>query len=295
MDRFVILRPAVSLKESPEMSAETVDEALYGMTGTIDEQALPEGQGEWIKVCMEYGYEGYVTKSSLLVTKEGLPAGLRENHPSGRSVDYEECLVAALFADILISPDIRSAIVMTLPRGSRVILSEPLKAYSPYEDDWVLLVSPRGFIRRSHIRPVSFHQTFHRTNLNETVIRQNIVRDALSYLGVSYRWGGKSPMGIDCSGLSFMTYFLNGVIIYRDAKLKEGYPVTMIPFAEAGPGDLLYFPGHIAIYLGEGRFVHSTARGGSDGVVINSFCEAADDYRGDLKESFLYAGSVFYC
>ena len=35
-------------------------------------------------------------------------------------------------------------------------------------------------------------------------------------------------------------------------------------------GDLLYFPGHIAMYIGDGKYIHSTGKAGSGGVVINS-------------------------
>ena len=86
---------------------------------------------------------------------------------------------------------------------------------------------------------------------------------------------------------------LNGVYIYRDARLMPGFPVRQIPYDNIKEGDLLYFPGHIAMYIGEGDYIHSTARPGSDGVVINSLNPAADNYRCDLAESIYAAGSVF--
>ncbi len=46
--------------------------------------------------------------------------------------------------------------------------------------------------------------------------------------GVSWvlgtRWGGKAADGIDCSGVVFMSYLMNGVLIWRDAEIVEGYP-----------------------------------------------------------------------
>lgn len=70
-----------------------------------------------------------------------------------------------------------------------------------------------------------------------------VTATARSYLGVHYRWGGKTPMGIDCSGLTSMSYLLSGVVIYRDAEIREGFPVHPIPRSSMRPGDLLYFPG----------------------------------------------------
>ena len=47
------------------------------------------------------------------------------------------------------------------------------------------------------------------------------------------------------------------------------------------------------MYLGEGRYIHSTGRAGDDGVVINSLDPAAPDYREDLAQGILEIGSIF--
>ena len=67
-----------------------------------------------------------------------------------------------------------------------------------------------------------------------------------------------------------------------------------IPFADKKRGDALYFPGHIALYLGEGRYIHSTGASASGGVVINSLDPADPLYREDLVKSLYAVGSVFY-
>ena len=117
--------------------------------------------------------------------------------------------------------------------------------------------------------------------------------EAAKWLGVPYRNGGNSKRGIDCSGLVSMAYLLNGIVIYRDAGIKEGFPIRPIDPKDAKPGDLLFFPGHVAMYLGEGRYVHSTGRAGDDGVAINSLDPAAPDFRRDLLEKLSGAGSYF--
>ena len=71
-----------------------------------------------------------------------------------------------------------------------------------------------------------------------------------------------------------------------------------VPFEELLPGDLLFFADggdvhHVAMYLGEGRFVHSTGHTGTEGVILSSLAEEAPDYRADLKESMTAVASIF--
>ena len=141
---------------------------------------------------------------------------------------------------------------------------------------------------------------------NEPQFRRNVVEAAMLYRGTQYRWAGKTINGIDCSGLCSMAYMLNGVYIYRDAEIVAGYPVRQIldaaqwqadpkaALARLRPADLLYYKGHITMYLGDGKYIHSTGKAGSDGVVINSFDPSDPLYREDLARDVLAAGSIFW-
>ena len=112
-------------------------------------------------------------------------------------------------------------------------------------------------------------------------------------MGTEYRWGGKSGRGIDCSGLVSSAYMQCGVLIYRDAKIVEGWPMHEVAFENKKPGDALFFPGHVALYLGEGRYIHSTGAAASGGVVINSLEPSDPLYREDLVKCLYAVGSVF--
>ena len=66
-----------------------------------------------------------------------------------------------------------------------------------------------------------------------------------------------------------------------------------VAFENKKPGDALFFPGHVALYLGEGRYIHSTGAAVSGGVVINSLETSDPLYREDLVKCLYAVGSIF--
>lgn len=165
------------------------------------------------------------------------------------------------------------------------------------QEQWRKWALQRSAILTEHIDAVSQSEPKEQEDADalrsEEVFRESIVQTAYSYLGTQYRWGGKTACGIDCSGLAFMSYFRNGILIWRDAVIKEGYPVHEIPIEQAKPGDLLFFLGHVAIYLGNGKIIHATGHPESSCVTVNSLREGEVGYREDLKNSLCAAGSIF--
>lgn len=88
-----------------------------------------------------------------------------------------------------------------------------------------------------------------------------IVEAAYSQLGVPYVWGGSTPgKALDCSGLTQYCYAQAGIRIshYTGSQYEE---LGRIPLSEAKPGDILYRSGHVAIYIGDDRYIHEPRTG----------------------------------
>jgi cell wall-associated NlpC family hydrolase len=99
-----------------------------------------------------------------------------------------------------------------------------------------------------------------------------VVSVALQYLGVPYVWGGASPSGFDCSGLTMYAYAKVGVSLPHNAAMQYGMG-TPVSRSQLAPGDLVFFSGlsHVGMYIGGGRFVHAPHTG--DVVKISSLSE----------------------
>ena len=78
-----------------------------------------------------------------------------------------------------------------------------------------------------------------------------------NYLGTPYAWGGGAPGGFDCSGFVSYVYAQMGISLPHQSGdiLNSG---TVISASEARPGDILWWPGHVGIYAGNGQVLHST-------------------------------------
>ena len=88
-----------------------------------------------------------------------------------------------------------------------------------------------------------------------------VIAAAYSQLGVPYVWGGTTPgVGLDCSGLTQYCYRQAGIAIPRNSEDQAAFG-RKVPVSEASPGDILWRPGHVAIYIGDDRYIHEPHSG----------------------------------
>ncbi|MBP3664525.1 MAG: C40 family peptidase [Tyzzerella sp.] len=87
-----------------------------------------------------------------------------------------------------------------------------------------------------------------------------IVAEAYKYLGVPYVWGGASSSGVDCSGLVLLAHKAIGVNLYHYSG-SQGSGGRAVSRAEALPGDVVCYSGHVGIYLGNGMMIHAPQTG----------------------------------
>jgi cell wall-associated NlpC family hydrolase len=129
----------------------------------------------------------------------------------------------------------------------------------------------------------------------------DIVSTAESLTGIPYLWGGTSAKGMDCSGFTKTVYFLNGIVLSRDAsqQVNTGILVdTENGFENLWAGDLLFFGSqetdstkeritHVAIYIGNYQYIHAAGR-----IKINSFDKSAADFNEYRLDHFIRAKRI---
>ena len=131
----------------------------------------------------------------------------------------------------------------------------------------------------------------------ETYLKaDNLIATAESFMGSPYLWGGTSSKGFDCSGFTKTIYYLNGIILTRDASQQFQNGIRLRVRREALPdslkqGDLLFFgssrrgrarPTHVGMYIGDTEFIHCSGM-----VRINSLDSTRANFSRSRRDTFI--------
>ncbi|MDU8886971.1 C40 family peptidase [Yeosuana sp. MJ-SS3] len=108
-----------------------------------------------------------------------------------------------------------------------------------------------------------FEHSYDGNSLHGIQDKLNLINTAFLFLNAPYLWGGKSPLGIDCSGFTQMVYKINGYKLLRDASQQAAQGEALSFIEESEPGDLAFFDNdegniiHVGIILKDNYIIHA--------------------------------------
>jgi len=221
-ERYQVVDAQAPVRRAPAPDAALETEALMGehvMIYEMTEEGLAWGQLE------SDGYVGWLPANSL-----SLPGPA----PTHR--------VSALRTLLFPGPSIKLPPLCAPPLGARLAIER--------EQDRLAVTAAGGFVPANHLVPLQRFEA-------------DFVAVAERFCGAPYLWGGKTSLGLDCSALVQVALQACGVAAPRDADLQErALGIAIDPDAalrNLRRGDLLFWPGHVAIARERDTLVHANA------------------------------------
>ncbi len=249
-----------NIRSSPSHRSELVTQALMGNPVKV----LRE-QGSWVYIQTPDRYLGWTNKYAL----SGYDDDRLDKWKSAPRIIYTETFGFIYDTD-------NAGIISDITAGSILIKDE-------IDGNYIRVILPDG---RTGAVAGDAVSCFEEWSADSLPVGERVIATALSMRGFPYLWGGTSLKGIDCSGYTRIVWFMNGMVIARDASLqaRHGLPADTNNPEEFKPGDLLFFRTnpeeppdspvtHVAIYKGDMEYIHAAGM-----VSVNSLDSTMDNY-----------------
>lgn len=262
-----------NLRVEPDFSSEMTTQALLGMPVRVLQQ-----QG-WFRIQTPDNYIAWVHRAGIHpMTKAEYTAWNRA----------AKIVVTSHYGFTYEQPNVDSQTVSDVVSGSRL-------KWEGTEGAFYKVSYPDG--RQAYLsKALAKPEKEWRASLKQDAA--SILRTAYTLKGIPYLWAGTSAKGMDCSGFVRTTLFLHDILLPRDASQQAyvGEHIDIAPgFTNVQPGDLIFFGRkatpekrervvHVAIYIGNQRFIHSQGD-----VHISSFNPADQEYDSYNLNRLLYA------
>ena len=261
--KAIINISVANLRSNPSHSSELATQSTLGTIVKVYKK-----EDDWYYVQTPDNYLAWVDAGGIELADE-LKA---ENWDGDEKIIYTQT-----YGHAYSGSDENTAIVSDLTAGNMLTILK-------YADKNYIVRFPDGrnaYVRKNEAEPYDFWLK----NLNPTV--ESLVSTGKALMGVPYLWGGTSTKGVDCSGFTKTIYFLNGMVIPRDASQQVHTGITVDStgnFEKLQDGDLLFFGTkatdstkektvHVGMWIGDNEFIHASGR-----VRISSMDKASKNY-----------------
>lgn len=246
----VVNETLMDVFSKPDIQSERVTQAIFNQKVEILEK-----QGKWIKVKVIDGYTGWVKDRYV-------DADIKSHKAEGSKFR----VVLTSKSKKVYSSYLNSSMIKDVVMGTELYSGN--KTEGKYE---VFMPGNKtGWIDEEGTIKIPLDVPIPKTSA------QDFVATAKKFLGTGYLWGGISSLGIDCSGLTYISSRINGVNLPRDADKQFGAGNKVEDLKSAASGDLIFFStnedlkdiSHVGIYLGNKQFLHASKSKGS--VILGS-------------------------